>query len=109
MSATTVEKIFNQLFGSHHEAQSLFEELVQLSDKEHTRVQLAVLKLSEGDAEKLKRFIDAARIDFRDVLAWAEYPQQLRTGATRFNTPQEEYEAILAADRQQYESWLEMY
>jgi hypothetical protein len=43
------------------------------------------------------------------VLAWAEYPEQLRSGARRDNTPLEEYEAILKADRTQYESWLDKF
>lgn len=38
------------------------------------RVQLAILKLSEGDEDKLLHFVEAARQDYRDVLFWAETP-----------------------------------
>lgn len=38
------------------------------------RVQLAILKLSEGDENKLLHFVEAARQDYRDVLYWAETP-----------------------------------
>jgi len=56
---------------------------------------------------KLLHYIEAARGDYRDVLAWAEYPEQLRSGKTRYNTPLDEYEAMLERDRIQYEAWLE--
>ena len=99
--------IFNRLFGSMPEAQELLAQLQRYEGYEPARVQLAVLKLSEGDPEKLQGYIEAASVDYRDVLSWAEYPQQINSGASRYNTAPDEYEAILEADRQQYENWLE--
>ena len=104
-----VLKVFERLFGSHPDAKALLEALLNYSDKESPRVHLAILKLSEGDPKKLLSYLEAARGDYRDVLAWAEYPEQLRSGKTRYNTPLEEYEAILSADRTQYEAWLDEY
>ncbi len=43
------------------------------SEPERERVQLAILKLSGGDIEKLRHDLDVARQDYRDVLYWAEY------------------------------------
>jgi hypothetical protein len=43
-------------------------------EPERERVQLAVLKLSGGDIEKLRHNLEVARQDYRDVLYWAEYP-----------------------------------
>ena len=43
-------------------------------ESERARVQLAIVKLSDGDERKLIQFVDAAAVDFRDVLYWAEYP-----------------------------------
>jgi hypothetical protein len=40
---------------------------------ERERVQLAVLALSGGDLAALRRYTDAAKVDYRDVLYWAEY------------------------------------
>ncbi|MFQ5942309.1 MAG: hypothetical protein ACE5JF_02025 [Anaerolineales bacterium] len=45
-------------------------------------------------------------MDYRDVLAWAEYPEQLDSGATAYDTVSEDYEAILDRDRKQYLDWL---
>ena len=37
-------------------------------ESERERVQLAILKLSEGDEDKLLHFVGAAKQDYRDVL-----------------------------------------
>jgi hypothetical protein len=43
-------------------------------EPERERVQLAILKLSEGDVDKLLHYIRAAKQDYRDVLYWSTYP-----------------------------------
>ena len=42
------------------------------------RVQLAILKLSDGNEDKLREFVAVAKRDYRDVLFWAEYPEEAR-------------------------------
>jgi hypothetical protein len=37
-------------------------------------VQLAILQLSDGDADKLLHYIQAAKQDYRNVVYWAAYP-----------------------------------
>lgn len=106
-STQLVTTIFKRLFGTHPDAEHLRETLLGYADSASPRVQLAILKLSEGDTERLLHFIEAARIDYRDVLAWAEYPEQMRSGNTRDNTSLEEYEAMLRRDRSQYDAWLD--
>jgi hypothetical protein len=39
---------------------------------ERERVQLAILKLSEGNEEKLRQYADVAKRDYRDVLLLAD-------------------------------------
>src|SRR5438132_3450767 len=51
---------------------------VEAYGRERERVQLAILKLSEGNEEKLREFIAVAKRDYRDVLFWAEYPEESR-------------------------------
>ena len=41
-------------------------------ERERERVQLAVLALSQGSEDKLLQFVQAAKIDYRDVLSWVE-------------------------------------
>jgi predicted ester cyclase len=45
---------------------------------EGDRVHLDVLRLAEGDVAKVREFVACAKRDFRDVILWAEYPEQAR-------------------------------
>src|SRR6476660_6018173 len=51
---------------------------VESYERERERVQHAILKLSEGNEEKLREFVAVAKRDYRDVLFWAENPQEAR-------------------------------
>ena len=74
-------------------------------EKEVERVQLAILKLSGADIERLRANVRAAKGDYRDVLAWAEYPGQMRANSWRL--PESEREQLRQADLAQYAAWLE--
>jgi len=68
------------------------------------RVAVACLKLTGGSLKKLKECAKAALADYRDILAWAEYPRylQLDPGATP-----EQRAAARRADAQEYSHWLD--
>src|SRR5437660_12559552 len=51
---------------------------IESHERERERVQLAILKLSEGNEEKLREFVAIAKRDYRDVLFWAENPDEAR-------------------------------
>ncbi|MFN2541001.1 MAG: hypothetical protein ABR514_02380 [Chthoniobacterales bacterium] len=51
---------------------------VESYERERERVQLAILKLSGGDEEKVREFVAVAKRDYRDLLFWAEYPEEAR-------------------------------
>lgn len=78
-------------------------------EREADRVRLAIVKLSNGDVEKALAMVAAAKQDYRDVLMWAEYPEQgratwaLRPHLTR--TERRQLEQIRRRDRKQYEEW----
>jgi hypothetical protein len=55
---------------------------VESYERERERVQLAILKLSAGSEEKVYEYLTVAKRDYRDVLFWAEYPEE-----SRFDTP----------------------
>ena len=75
--------------------------------KEQVRVHLAILKLSEGQLDKLESYLESARSDYRDVLAWAEYPEEMMLGYTAKSqmTPDQITE-LRRRDREQYLNWL---
>jgi hypothetical protein len=52
------------------------------------RVQLAILQLSQGDVDKLREYVEVARTDYRDVLFWAETPEQAK--AVKVRVPQQQ-------------------
>lgn len=67
------------------------------------RVWLAVLKLHEEGDGDLSSLMETAKEDHRDVLAWAEYPNQMRFGPT--DDP-EKARQLRELDRRQYQTWL---
>lgn len=72
-------------------------------EREPARVRLAILKLAGADAEKVAYYLGQARQDYRDVLAWAEYPREMREppgGGPAI-------EKLRRADREEYERWLD--
>ena len=70
------------------------------------RVRLAVLKLAGGDIQVLRREIDVAKRDYRDVLAYAEYPEYMKKVSPSAKLTEVERKMIIRADRTQYQSWL---
>lgn len=109
MSDLLIEKI-RQTFPRENPADVL--KLLQLygtdsGERETERVRLAVLKLCGGDLNELLKMIDAAKGDYRDVLAWAESPNQLRTSPAELAamSPDAAHE-VRDQDRRQYLAWL---
>ena len=74
------------------------------SPEGRARVQLAVLKVVGDEQAKIPDLVAAAQRDFRDVVAWAEYPEELRSPTWRL--PAAEQARIRTADRAQYLAWL---
>jgi len=72
-------------------------------EREPERVRLAILKPSASDAKKLQEYLDIAKIDYRDVLAMAEYPRQLKDPSFTYD---EDKQKLIDADRTEYEKWL---
>lgn len=72
-------------------------------EREAIRVRVAALKLSDGSLEQLRELISHAKRDYRDVLAWAEYPEEMRRLTWRL--PASEQIRIRTADRAQYLAW----
>lgn len=74
--------------------------------RELERVQIAILKLSGGDLENLRAYVEIAKSDYRDVLASAEFPEEMRKNAWKMSD-KEVVKRIRERDRQQYIDWLQ--
>jgi hypothetical protein len=70
------------------------------------QMRLAILKLAGDDLDRLRSNVRAAKGDYRDVLAWAEYPAQIKADSWRL--PEGERERLKQADLAQYLAWLEL-
>ena len=73
-------------------------------EKEISRVQLGILKLSGTSAEAIKMWVGVGKNDYRDVLAAAEYPNELN--APTWKMKETESAKIRDSDRRQYEAWI---
>ena len=51
---------------------------VESYERERERVQVAVVKLSGGSEEKLRECVAIAKEDYRDILLWADSPEDAR-------------------------------
>ncbi|MHC4599416.1 MAG: hypothetical protein ACYS47_10460 [Planctomycetota bacterium] len=75
--------------------------------REDHRVCLAALKLADGNFAELRRQMQAAELDYRDVLAWAEYPEYMKEVHPGAGLTEEEIRAVVERDWQQYKRWLD--
>lgn len=73
-------------------------------ERERERVQIAILKLSEGDMKELEESVKAAKQDYRDVLAWAEFPLEMKSEPGTLDA--QKAKEIKEKDRKQYLEWL---
>ncbi len=74
--------------------------------RERFRVYLAILKLSSGDIDAVRRQLDIANSDFRDVIAPAETPGFWDARFVFVQRTKEELIQLMNADREQYNAWL---
>jgi hypothetical protein len=73
--------------------------------REPVRVWLAVLKIADGRLDRLRRAVDQADEDYRDVLSAAEYPLYARRVSPAAGTSPA-IDAIAEEDARQYSEWL---
>jgi hypothetical protein len=107
-TAENLDRKLRQIFPSHDLRSAAESVLGGYSDKDErstTRVRLAALKLAGDDIDKLAAYVKTASEDFRDVLAWAEYPNAMRLPPTG-DSELPSYREATVADIEQYQAWL---
>ncbi|WP_437543270.1 hypothetical protein WME97_32585 [Sorangium sp. So ce367] len=82
---------------------------VESYERETARVRLAIIKLSGDALGALRRMTDAAKGDYRDVLMWAESPEEAKAlwavNPDLTDEQRHELEAIRRRDRAQMDAW----
>ncbi|HEX4630358.1 MAG TPA: hypothetical protein VH188_05285 [Chthoniobacterales bacterium] len=58
---------------SSSEHATVTELLSAYAGAESDRVRWDILEISKGDLDKVRRYVQAAQTDYRDILYWAEY------------------------------------
>jgi hypothetical protein len=109
VNETDVERIVRRDFSSQavERAKAILNQFGgEIWHREKPRVRLACLKLAAGDLGKLQREIDTAKLDYRDVLASAEYPNYFQNVPGPEAPPAKQEQRIIQADWEQYQSWL---
>jgi hypothetical protein len=75
----------------------------EMHEREPERVRLAILKLAGAELRSVEKYTGYAREDYRNILAWAEYPRQ----AQQWVMPDAvEKQKMIEADLAEYENWL---
>ncbi len=69
-------------------------------------MRIAALKLAAGDIEKLRSGFQVANIDYRDVLAAAEYSAYHTAYNQIRHLSKQDVDRIIAEDWDQYQQWL---
>jgi len=110
LSHEVIQRIVGRLFAPDEHPMAM-RVLDRYGPKPHhvekVRVRLCALKLAGSDLRELERQIDVACVDFRDVIAAAEYPAQCKLGFIGFGRlrPSERLQ-IEEADRLQFQAWV---
>ena len=71
------------------------------------RIRLAVVKLAQGRLPELRRQIEVAKCDWRDVINWAESPHVFVDVVTFGKLDENARRELRDRDREQYLAWLE--
>jgi hypothetical protein len=109
VSESDVERIVHRDFApetNDHVLRQLESYGTEKWHRERHRVRLALLKLANGDLQELECRLRVALVDFRDVLAAAEYPGQFRIGFIGMEKlGREGLEELERQDWEQFQAW----
>ena len=101
-------RLLEKLFPLDEERELVVEILEQYGSvdfqREGDRVRMAILKLAGRSPEQIRYYTLMACRDYRDVLAGAEYPNQMGHYPWR-DKDSERLAQIQTEDKEQYQSW----
>lgn len=87
------------------EIEGILEEYKSESKKGRNRVYASIVKLSNGNIDSLKDYVEKAKRDYRDILSLSEFPNYSEIA---FDDELSELrkEEIIKKDWKQYQDWL---
>jgi hypothetical protein len=75
--------------------------------KVKNRIKAAILKLANGEYEKIDKYLNTANFDFRDLIVLAEYPRNWEHGFDKI--PDEMRKKEYLEDWSEYQKWLKSF
>jgi len=110
VSAADVERVVKRDF-SPEEVAAVLKALEAYGSKtwhnEVPRVRLAILKIANGDRDRLREALAMADVDYRDALCNAEYLNYARRIAPGEKASPAKSKEAVEADWQDYRTWFE--
>jgi hypothetical protein len=111
-TAEDVERIARRDFPAEEfaDVMAILNEYVPRYNDKPFAVQLAALKLADGNVPRLRTEIESAKRDYRDVIMPAVCPSYSKIGGIlrqdRRGPSERERRKIFESERQQYEDWI---
>jgi hypothetical protein len=107
ISDSDIERLIKRDFPrlEFSEIESILKMYGSTSKKGRNRIYAGILKLSDGNIELIKKYVEKAIDDFRDIIALSEYPNYSEHAFDE-NLPEEKEEQLINGDWMQYEAWL---
>jgi hypothetical protein len=106
--AAVLSRKMLQMFPDPGTCAIAYEELARYGQEEYERepdrVRVAILKLAGASLDGIGQWVGIAKNDYRDVLASAEYPNQLV--APTWEMAGDRCRQIQLEDARQYEEWI---
>jgi hypothetical protein len=100
-----VSQVLDKLFPDPNKRSAALSILLKYQEQGAHRVYLGILKESKGNLEEMKKLVDTANYDFRDLLCIAEYPHSSQKFGLREKDPGK-YEKLLEQEQAEYDNWL---
>ena len=99
--ASLLPRLLETLFPDIDVRQTVKGQLIRFGH----RVQVGILKASNGDLEEINRLVNLATHDWRDLLVEAEYPLSFGKDKLREANP-EKYHELMNKEIEEYDNWL---
>jgi hypothetical protein len=105
VTESDVDRVIQRDFAPDEAAE--VESILRDVDGASPRVLLAALKLAARDVAALRRALEMARLDARDVIASAEYPIYMSEVSPGGSLTEARLSEIIRSDQAQYCAWFE--
>lgn len=105
VSSQQIEKIVKFQYDDQYNAvMAKLDSLNIDSPQVKNRIKAAILKLANGEYDKIDNYLDSANFDYRDLIVLAEYPRNWKHGFDEIPDQMRKKEYL--DDWKEYRTWL---